>query len=135
MMGNLKEQKVLEMPSLALAYLGDSVYELLVRQYLLSKGQWKVKALHKEAVKFVKAGSQATVLHALETRLSEEELGVVKRGRNAKSNPPKNADIIDYKYSTALEALFGFLYLTGKETRIKEIFNFVLEVLETEGKN
>lgn len=131
MVNSIETAKIIEIPSLNLAYLGDSVYELMVRRHLVAKGVGKVKELHKETVKFVNAKSQAKVLHNLESGLSEEEKAVVRRGRNAKSGTsPKNTDIIDYRHSTAFEALIGYLYLLGKEERIKEIFGLAIKLVE-----
>jgi ribonuclease-3 family protein len=111
---NLKDQDqiIQQVPSLALAYLGDAVYELLVRQFLVSQGLVKVNQLHQAAVRFVKAASQAQVLRALEPELSETEL-------------------LDYKYATAFEALMGYLYLTEQTQRQQEIFQKALAVLAT----
>ncbi len=135
-MNNKNEQVVSDVPSLALAYIGDAVYELMVRGYLISSGLGKVKDLHREAVRYVKAKSQARVMHSIEQKLSEQELGVVKRGRNAKSGTvPKNTELVDYKYATAFEALIGYLHLSMQEERKQEIFKLALEVIEqTEGE-
>ena len=116
---------------LVLAYLGDAVYELYVRSYLLGNGRVKVNNLHKQAVKFVQAKTQAQVLKALEGTLDETEASVVRRGRNTKSvHVPKNAEVIDYRHATALECLFGYLYLQGRYERITEIFAYALKVVE-----
>lgn len=105
-----------------LAYIGDAVYELLVRTYLLEK-RLPVKELHKATINYVKANSQANIIHKLEEILTEEEVALVKKGRNAKTNSmPKNAKMIDYKYATGFESLFGYLYLTNQDLRISEIF-------------
>lgn len=122
-----------KMPSLVLAYIGDAVYEVLVRNYLIASGLVKVKQLHKAAVGFVKASAQARFIHALEEILTPEELEVVKRGRNAKSgSPPKNTNIMDYRYGTAFEALFGYLFLTGQQSRMEELFRMITELVKTE---
>lgn len=122
-------------PALVLAYIGDAVYEIFVRQHLMESGITKVKELHREAVKFVNAGTQARVVHALESKLTEAEQKVVKRGRNAKSgSPPKNIPVITYRYGTALEALFGYLYLKGEETRLVEIFELVKFIVNEPGE-
>jgi ribonuclease-3 family protein len=116
---------------LVLAYLGDAVYELYVRSYLLGNGRVKVNNLHKQAVQFVQAKTQAQVLKALEGTLDDTEAGVVRRGRNTKSvHVPKNAEVIDYRHATALECLFGYLYLQGRHERIAEIFAYALKVVE-----
>ncbi len=111
------------LPALVLAYIGDAVYELYVRKYLVASGFVKVDALHKQAVKFVNAATQARMLHALAEKLSEDEAAVVRRGRNAKSgSAPKNISMINYRHGTAFESLIGYLYLAGREDRIEEIF-------------
>ena len=101
-----------QLSPLQLAYIGDAVYELLVRQYLISIKNISVHELHVESIKYVKAKAQRNILFSIEDKLTEEEWNVVKRGRNAKSGTiPKNADLQDYKYATGFEALIGFLYL------------------------
>lgn len=113
---------------LQLAYVGDAVYELLVRTYLLSK-RFSVHELHNEAIKYVRAEAQADIVHKLLDTLTEEELSIVKRGRNAKTGTmPKNASMIDYKYATGFESLIGYLYLKGQDVRIEELFQKVEEL-------
>ena len=114
---------------LALAYLGDSVYEIHIRNFLISKGLEKVKLLQEEAVKYVSAKSQAAFLTKMieDNFLTEEELSIVYRARNHKgSRHPKHTDIITYKYSTGFEALIGYLYLENKQDRIKEIMKEII---------
>nr|WP_244270533.1 ribonuclease III domain-containing protein [Proteiniborus ethanoligenes] len=112
---------------LQLAYVGDAVYELFVRTYLLGTKNISVNELHKEAIEFVKAKAQADIIHNLEDKLTEEEWQMVKRGRNAKSgSAPKNANLLDYKYATGFETLVGFLYLTERYDRILEIFSIII---------
>lgn len=116
--------------SLVLAYLGDAVYEIYVRRYLISLGIAKVNDLQKEALKYVSAISQEKILMQLLDNefLSEEEIAIVKRARNHKNNhKPKYASIITYKNATGLEALIGYLDLNKEFERIDEIMNFVLE--------
>lgn len=113
---------------LQLAYVGDAVYELLIRTYLLTMDS-KVNMLHKKATKYVKAKGQADIVHRIEDKLTEEEKTIVKKGRNAKSNSsPKNADLLDYKYATGFESLFGYLYLTNQDKRLEEIFSIIMEL-------
>lgn len=120
-----------QLPAHVLAYIGDSIYELFIRTHLVNQGYTKVNQLHKEAVKYVNAATQAQILHSLEESLAEEEAIIVRRGRNAKSgHVPKNADMIDYRYATAFESLAGFLYLRGEEKRLKEIFQFAVKFIE-----
>ena len=112
--------------SLVLAYLGDTVYENYVRLYLISLGYNHVKILQEQSLNFVSAKSQAKILHELinENIFTDDELQIIKRARNAKSNShPKNTDIITYKEATSLEALFGYLKLEKKEERIEEIMS------------
>lgn len=124
----LSAEDIAMLSPLQLAYIGDGVYELLIRTYLLNKGL-SVKELHKATIKYVKARAQAQVIHMLEDMLTEEERTVVKKGRNAKTNSmPKNADMIDYKYATGLEALFGYLYMTNQDKRISELFEEVSKI-------
>lgn len=116
--------------ALELAYIGDAVYEVLIREHLISKGIRKVNNLQKEAKKFVSAKGQTETLNKLTISnfLSEKELEIIKHARNYKSaSKPKNTDIITYKYATGFEALIGYLYLNNSVDRIKEIANKILE--------
>jgi ribonuclease-3 family protein len=115
--------------SLVLAYIGDAVYEIYVREYLISKKIAKVNELQKSAIKYVSAKGQKEYLEKMinESFFTEEELDIIRRARNHKSNShPKNTDVITYKKATGLEALVGKLYLDKNEERIKEIMNFIL---------
>ncbi|APM37539.1 Mini-ribonuclease 3 [Clostridium kluyveri] len=113
---------------LTLAFVGDAVYDVLVRTYLINKFQSiSVHNLHVRAIKFVKAHSQSEIIKRLEKQLSEEELYFFKRGRNAKSGTvPKNADIQEYRFATGFETLIGFLYLTGEVDRLNYLFEFII---------
>lgn len=120
---------------ITLAYMGDAVYEVYIREYLIKKGIAKVEDLQKEAIKYVSAKSQARILKYLLDigYLSNEEIDVVKRGRNYKrGSHPKNTDIITYKNSTGFEALIGYLYLSDKVDRVTEIVNLILEEYDEE---
>lgn len=110
-------------PPLVLAYIGDSVYEVYTRKKLLDKNpNLPAHKLHKENVKYVKAKAQSDAMEKIEPLLSEQELGIYKRGRNAKSaTVPKNADLVDYRRATGFEALIGFLELSGQTDRLFEI--------------
>lgn len=122
--------KVVEINSLVLAYLGDTIYENYVRRFLINQGIAHVDELQKQAIKFVSAKSQAFYLQKMidENFLSEEELAVVKRARNYKTTShPKSCDIVTYKYATGLEALIGYLDLSEEKNRISKIMNFILE--------
>lgn len=115
---------------LTLAFLGDSVYEMFVRTKILSMGNRPANELHKIAVGYVKAKAQATAAHKILETLSEEETEIYKRGRNTNIHTvPKNADIADYRHATALEALIGYLYIKGDESRLNEILNLAFEIL------
>lgn len=118
-----------EMNALALAYLGDAVYELWVRTHLLELGYEKVKELHKQAVSYVRASTQAQVLHTLLPELDEVEQQVVLRGRNAKGGYPKNVDVVTYRHATAFESLVGYWHLNGQLNRMLWAFNKVDNML------
>lgn len=109
---------------LSLAFVGDTVWDLLIRQHLLMS-QAHVNALHKQAIAQVNAGAQALAAAALEPLLTPEEADVFRRGQNAhaRHNAPKNQDPVAYSRATALEALLGYLYLTGQEERILTLFD------------
>lgn len=109
------------------AYVGDSVYELFIRTHLINKTRLKPHKLHIEAIKYVKAKAQADILKKIELNLTEKEKDIVRRGRNAENHHlPKNANVEDYMYSTAFEALIGYLYLTNQEKRIKELVEMII---------
>ena len=115
---------------LALAYIGDGVYEIFIRTYIVSKGNAPVNKMHKGSKELVRASTQAKIYHIIEDLLTDEEKQVLKRGRNAKSiSAPKNADITEYRHATGLEALIGYLYIDGQIERIREIITTGLENL------
>lgn len=119
------------MNPVVLAYMGDAVFELLVRQYLISLPNNKSHHLHKEATKLVSAKAQRELLERWQPHLSEEEADIVRRGRNTKSGaPPKNADPADYRHATALECLVGYLYFEGRLERLGELFHIALSERE-----
>ncbi|WP_077605141.1 Mini-ribonuclease 3 [Oceanobacillus sojae] len=129
----MKDSDVRQMKSLALAYIGDAIYEVYVRELLLERGTIKPNQLHQEAIRYVSGKSQAKViLHWLDGNLlTEEESKVVIRGRNAKSgSTPKNISIQTYRYSTAFEALIGYHYLLKNEQRLQELMTKAVEFLE-----
>lgn len=114
---------------LTLAYLGDAVYELFIRNYLIKNNVIKVNDLQNKAIKYVSANGQASYLKMMidANFLSEEELDIVKRARNHKSHKcPKSTDVITYKNATGIEALIGFWYLKNNEKRINEIMEFIV---------
>ena len=118
------------MNPLTLAYLGDSIYEVYIRKFLISHNIVYVKDLQEESIKYVSAKAQAEFLKKLVDCgfLCEEELTVMKRARNYKStHHPKNCDIVTYKHSTAFEAIIGYLEIANQRERIEEIIRFILE--------
>ncbi|MCK9524852.1 MAG: ribonuclease III [Limnochordia bacterium] len=113
-----------ELSPLVLAYVGDAVYELYVRTKLAAY-PGKMHQLHRMAVKYVQASRQAEIIHEWEPDLSEDERDVVRRGRNAKGGVSHRGDVIEYRYSTGMEALIGYLYLTGQEKRLDELLGTI----------
>lgn len=112
-----------EYSAVVLAYIGDAVFELLVRTHVVAGGNRKIKAIHQDTVDVVKAESQARLIRNISAELTDEEQEIFRRGRNAKTSPPKNADLNDYRLSTGFEALLGYLYLKGDEDRLIYLFN------------
>jgi len=119
---------------LSLAHLGDVVYELLVREQVMLRANMPVQKLHRATVSWVCAHAQSEAVEALLPLLTEEELSVYKRGRNAAGHVPKNADVAEYRRATGFEALFGYLYLNGEEDRLKELFSVVWTTFDFESK-
>jgi ribonuclease-3 family protein len=111
--------------SLELAYLGDSLYDLYVREHLIARGG-RVRAMHREAISLVCAHAQSQALARITDRLNDGERDVVRRARNVHQNPPKNADPGEYHHATALEALIGWLYVTGQRDRMNELLALAL---------
>jgi ribonuclease-3 family protein len=119
-----------EFSPLALAYIGDGVYEMFIRTLILSKGNRQVNKMHKEARAFVCASAQSAIYGYIEEHLTEEEHAVLKRGRNAKSaTSPKHAEITDYRRATGVEALIGYLYLKKDVMRIEELLQLGVDKL------
>ncbi len=116
---------------LVLAYLGDAIYEVMVREYLMGLGKYKINDLKTMSLKFVSAKSQANILSLITDKLTLEEQDILRRGRNVKTNSkPKNCNLSDYKYATSFEVLFGYLYVKKDLERLKEIFSYVTLVVE-----
>lgn len=121
------EKEINQMSPLTWAYVGDAVYELYVRTYLVDTTNLKPNNLHKESIKYVKAKAQADILNNLQEILTEEEQDIVRRARNTQNHHlPKNANVHEYMYSTALEGLIGYLYLTKQKDRLDELFKIIL---------
>lgn len=113
---------------LALAYIGDAVFEMMVRLTVMTDGNMPVNRLHKRARDMVNAKAQAEMYFRIREKLTEEEEAVFRRGRNAKSfTVPKHADLMDYRHATGLEALFGYLYLKEDSARAVELFRMGME--------
>ncbi len=118
---------------LTLAYIGDSIYDLIVRTIVVERGNRAAVNLHKKAVKFVNAATQAAMIEALQEELSDEEKSVYRRGRNAKSyTTAKNASIGDYRKATGFEALLGYLYLQDNMDRVIQLVKMALEKVDME---
>lgn len=112
---------------IVLAYLGDAVYEMYIRQYLISLPNHRPHHLHRQAIKYVSAKAQSKALQDWIPILSEEETGIVKRGRNAKSgSSPKNADVLEYRHSTAFECLIGYLYYHHRYDRLRVLLDMTV---------
>lgn len=121
-------EEIKQLSPLTWAYIGDSVYELYIRTYLTNTTHLKPNELHIKAINYVKAKAQAELLKQLETILTEEEKDIVRRGRNTQTHhTAKNASMQDYMYSTAFEALIGYLYLTKCDERIKELLDYLVQ--------
>jgi ribonuclease-3 family protein len=116
-----------EYSPVVLAYLGDAVFELMVRNHIVAQGSRKINVIHHEAVAMVKAESQAKIIQKILPCLEGEEQDIVRRGRNAKTHIPKNADPGEYHLSTGFEALLGYLYLSGADERLEYLLNEVLK--------
>lgn len=116
------------MSPLVWAYVGDAIYELHIRTYLVTTTKLKLHRLHIETISFVKAKAQANILEKLQNSLNEEEADIVRRTRNTENHHiPKNTEVKDYQYATALEGLIGYLYLSGREERLKEILDLCIK--------
>lgn len=120
------KEEVELMSPLTWAYIGDAVYELYIRNKLINETNLKPHKLHIEAIRYVKAKSQAEKLSEIYESLTDEEKDIVRRGRNTQNHHlPKNSNVQEYMYATAFEALIGYLYLTKQNTRLKEILDKV----------
>ena len=125
---NMSRDELMNVSSLGLAHLGDSVFEVLVRSWVCTHGTAKIKDLHKQTVGYVAAPAQAQMAEKILPVLSEEESDVFRRGRNAAPHSiPKAASRGQYQTATALEALFGWLWLQGRTDRINELFSVMME--------
>lgn len=125
------KEEAKQLNPLQLALIGDGVYEVFIRNYILSnKTDLSAHKIHVETIKFVKAKSQALIMHELENELTDEEDYIYKRGRNAKSaTVPKNANVRDYRMATGFEALTGYLYLIGEFERLEFLFQKSIDII------
>ncbi len=129
----LREVDIRTYSPLTLAYIGDSVFDLIIRTAVVERGNEPANKLHRKTVAYVKAETQSAMAETLLPELTEEELSVYKRGRNAKSyTSAKNASIGDYRKATGLEALVGYLYLAGRQERILDLIKSGLHKLNME---
>ena len=127
----MREVDVREYSPLALAYLGDAVFDLVVRSLVLNKGNKPVQKLHKETSAVVQASSQSKMMRAMQDKLTEEEHQVYKRGRNSKTvSPAKNQSVTDYRRATGFEALIGYLYLKREYQRMLELVKIGIDSLD-----
>ena len=126
----MDEIEVNQMSPLVWAYIGDSVYEQYIRDYLVTNTKFKPHKLHIEATKYVKAAAQAKILQCLENDLTEDEKEVIRRTRNTKNHHlPKNSNVQEYMYATAFEGLIGYLHLTKNKERLKELLDLSLKYI------
>ena len=124
------KEEARQLNPLQLALIGDGVFEIYIRNYILSNNtQLSAHKMHVKAIGYVKAKSQSAIMHSIEETLTEDEMYIYKRGRNAKSaTVPKNSSVIDYRNATGFEALIGYLYLIGNKERL---FNILEKSTET----
>ena len=127
----LKEVDINSYSPLALAYIGDSIYDLIIKTMVINEGNAQVQKLHKKTSSLVQASTQSLMMRTMQEHLTEEEHGVYKRGRNAKSvSPAKNQSITDYRRATGFEALMGYLYLKKDWKRMLELVKIGLDSIK-----
>ena len=132
---DMKHTDPSQLSPLVLAYIGDSIYDLVIKTWVIEQGNMQVNKMNRAASSIVKAESQSKMIGYLEDKLTEEEGSVYKRGRNAKSyTSAKNASISDYRRATGFEALMGYLYLSGQYERMCELIKDALDWLENDNK-
>ena len=130
-MFQLKKVDIREYSPLTLAYIGDCIYDLIIKTLVVNKGNKPVQKLHKETSTYVQAKAQSKMMRMLQEELTEEEHSIYKRGRNAKSvSPAKNQSVTDYRRATGFEAVMGYLYLQNDYARMMELVKMGLESLE-----
>lgn len=123
----IKEKEAHLLSPVLLAYIGDSVFELKTREYFLKKGLRKINFIHQKTINLVNASAQARALAVIEKKLTQQEQGIVRRGKNTDPGTvPSNTDIMEYRLSTGLEALFGYLYLSNNKQRLDELWQVII---------
>ena len=128
----MKEVDIKEYSPLTLAYIGDSIYDLIIKSLVINEGNKQVQKLHRETSSMVQASAQTKMMRTIQEHLTEEEHAVFKRGRNAKSvSPAKNQSITDYRRATGFEALMGYLYLKKEWKRMLDLVKIGLDSLES----
>lgn len=134
-MFRLKEMDPAQYSPLVLAYIGDCVYDLIIKSIVISEGNRQVHKLHEETSRYVQASAQSEMMRAIQEHLTKEEHAVYRRGRNAKSvSPAKNQTITDYRRATGFEALIGYLYLKKQYQRLLELVKIGMEHFEQQQK-
>lgn len=129
----LREVDVKEYSPLTLAYIGDCIYDLIIKTIVINEGNQQVQKLHKKTSGFVQASAQSKMMRIIQEHLTEEEHSVYKRGRNAKSvSPAKNQSVTDYRRATGFEALLGYLYLKKEWKRMLELVKIGLDSFDTQ---
>ena len=129
----MKEVDIKEYSPLTLAYIGDCIYDLIIKTLVINEGNRQVQKLHQKTSSYVQASAQSKMMRAMQEHLTEEEHAIYKRGRNAKSyTSAKNASISDYRRATGFEALMGYLYMSGRYERMCELIKDALDYLESE---
>ena len=127
----MEEVDIREYSPLTLAYIGDCIYDLVIKSLVINEGNKQVNKLHQETSKLVQASAQSLMMRTMQEHLTEEEHAVYKRGRNAKSvSPAKNQSITDYRRATGFEALLGYLYLKKDYKRLLELVKIGLDSLD-----
>ncbi|MGC4017933.1 MAG: ribonuclease III domain-containing protein [Muricomes sp.] len=128
---NLQEVDIASYSPLVLAYIGDCIYDLIIKTMVINKGNKQVQKLHEETSQFVQASTQSLMMRAMQEHLTEEEHAIYRRGRNAKSvSPAKNQSITDYRRATGFEALLGYLYLKKEYKRVVDLVEIGLDSLK-----
>ena len=128
----MKEVDIKEYSPLTLAYIGDSIYDLIIKSLVINEGNKQVQKLHRETSSMVQASAQSKMMRTIQEHLTEEEHAVFKRGRNAKSvSPAKNQSITDYRRATGFETLMGYLYLKKEWKRMLDLVKIGLDSLES----